>query len=277
MNKIAILLVAHFINETVVERYKKLRTELPHEKYDVIVLLNIDKDTNVEHWGIPFITYSNEQLNALEYTPICETVLPGSCHFTLLAFYKTHPTYHYYWFVEYDVYFTGSWFYLMEQFECVSCDFISCGLEKYDKEKNGDWFWWYKSNEAGYSLENCIRSFNPICRYSSQALEYLDNYLRQGHSAHSEVMISTALYNAGFTLEDLGGEGNFVTSSNINKFYIMGKGRKDETIRWRPVFEEIKGLPCNKIVHPFKRRVTSDDVNLSESRYIKHIKAFTDD
>lgn len=260
MEKDAVLLMSHFMNGLVAERYKKLRTELPQGKYDVRLLLNMDALASKNLGEIPFAVYSIEQLNALEYTPICETVLPGSCHFSLLAFYKEHPTYRYYWLVEYDVYFTGRWSFLFDAFEHATSDFLSCGLEKYDESKNENWPWWRFHNEAGYPLEKCLKSFNPICRLSNKALEYLDSYLRRGFSAHSEVMIPTALYNAGYRLEDFGGDGGFVSSANRNKFYSRGEGSTIETMRWRPVFEGIHGFPSNKIVHPIKVEVSPNHI-----------------
>lgn len=252
MNQSIVLLGSHFVNKLISERYKKLRTDLSPNGYDVIVMLNMKRLADMNQWDFPTVVYSNEQLNALGYNPICESVLPGSCHFPLLAFYKEHPTYQYYWLVEYDVFFTGLWSCLFDSFEHNTSDFISCGLERYDESRNGSWPWWRTRNDAGYPLEKCLKSFNPICRFSNRALEYLDGYLRRGFSAHSEVMIPTALYNAGYTLEDFGGDGEFVSPTNRDRFYITEASSPKETMRWRPAFQSIQGIPHYKIVHPLK-------------------------
>ena len=77
-------------------------------------------------------------------------------------------------------------------------DFLSCHIEKYG-EGNKDWPWWYRSNDCGYTLEKCMKGFNPICRYSNRALALLDSYMKEGHSAHSEVMVTTCLHNHGIS------------------------------------------------------------------------------
>ena len=37
------------------------------------------------------------------------SLIPGNCHLTMLAFSRSHPGYDFYWQVEYDVVFQGSW------------------------------------------------------------------------------------------------------------------------------------------------------------------------
>ena len=159
------------------------------------------------------------------YLPIYRTLFPGSCHYAVINFYKKYPNFCYYWFVEYDVYFTGNW------------------------------SLWYRHNDVGYPLSQCVKGFNPICRYSNRALSYIDRYQKEGHSAHSEVMITTCLHNAGFKIGDLGGTGEFTPDGWRNKYYVQGIGVNNGTMRWRPEFsrEEIEALGTrNKLFHPLK-------------------------
>ncbi len=197
--------MSHFVCDMVKERYERLRAELPENKYDVILLLNMEKHPG--DFDIPMAVYGVEQLNELDYNPIFETVLPGSCHFPMMAFYKDNPEYHNYWFVEYDVEYTGSWQTLMQDCDenLLDYDFLSCHVEKYDEGKNKNWPWWYRSNDVGVRLEDCVKGFNPICRYSDKALAYIDFYQKKGYSVHSEVLITTCLYHGGFKIGDFGG------------------------------------------------------------------------
>ena len=108
----------------------------------------------------------------------------------------------------------------------------------------------------GYKLKYCIKGFNPICRYSNAALAYLDHYQKMGHSAHSEVLITTCLYHGGFKIGDFGGQGEFVPSGYENKYYIPNlPGINGGTMRYRPLYtlKEIErtGLR-NKLFHPLK-------------------------
>ena len=132
--------------------------------------------------------------------------------------------------------------------------FLSCHIEKYG-EGNKDWPWWYRSNDCGYTLGKCVKGFNPICRYSNRALVLLDRYMKEGHSAHSEVMITTCLHNHGMKIGDIGGMGEFTPDGYRNRYYIKGIGTNNGTMRWRPPFtmEEVEALGTkNRLFHPIK-------------------------
>ena len=257
--KDVVILSTHIVNNYVIQKYRKLCVELNKEKYDILLLLNVDEG---HEWHIPedivFFNTNCESLNALLYEPIEETLLPGSCHFPLLRFYIDNPDYRFYWFIEYDVEFTGNWSSFMN--DCSTnlsdYDFLSCHIERFDENKNKYWAWWHRSNNVGYTLRDCIKGFNPICRYSNAALSYLDHYQKKGYSAHSEVMITTCLYHGGFRIGDFGGRGEFVPEGYENRYYIPNmSGINDGTMRYRPLYtlKEIErtGLR-NKLFHPLK-------------------------
>ena len=66
-----------------------------------------------------------------------------------------------------------------------------------------------------------MKGFNPICRYSNRALALLDSYMKEGHSAHSEVMVTTCLHNHGMKIGDIGGMGEFTPDGYRNRYYII--------------------------------------------------------
>ena len=184
------------------------------------------------------------------------TLIPGSPHFIPLRFFLDNPHYRHYWFIEYDVVFTGRWSTLMEDCDSIlgGYDFLSCHIERFG-EDNRQWPWWYRSNDCGYALEECVKGFNPICRYSNRALALLDSYMREGHSAHSEVMITTCLHNHGMKIGDIGGTSEFTPDGYRNRYYIKGVGTNNGTMRWRPPFtmEEIEALGTkDRLFHPVK-------------------------
>ena len=259
LRKSVILLSTHIVNEFVIHKYNKLYCDLDKKKYDIFLLLNIDNECELEVPNDIICYFSNcESINQLEYEPIEETLLPGSCHFPLLRFYIDNPDYRFYWFIEYDVEFTGNWSSFMN--DCSAnlsdYDFLSCHIERFDENKNKYWPWWHRSNNVGYNLKDCIKGFNPICRYSNAALSYLDHYQKKGYSAHSEVMITTCLYHGGFRIGDFGGRGEFVPEGYENRYYIPNmSGINDGTMRYRPLYtlKEIEGTGLrNKLFHPLK-------------------------
>ncbi len=254
----AVLLATHFYDEQcILRKYDRLREELDEDSYDIYLLYNTNNKQKI--YRIPkhvnVCIYDLDDINSLCYEPIMEEMLPGSCHFPVLKFYKEHPFYSHYWFIEYDVEFTSTWNVLLDSFQNKQLDFISSCVEKYNFRNNGDWYWWKRFNNVGYPLENCVKAFNPICRYSNRALKYIDTFQKAGHSAHSELLIATCLYNAGYSIADFGGKGDFVAHGNTDRFYINSEDPKCATMRYRPVFtkEEIAGqIISDKLYHPVK-------------------------
>ena len=259
LRKSVVLLSTHIVNEYVIQKYRKLCRDLDEKDYDIFLLLNMDDECKLDILDdVACFTTSCESINDLEYEPIEETMLPGSCHFPLLRFYIDNPPYQFYWFIEYDVEFTGDWSVLMNDcsVNLSDYDFLSCHIERLDENKNKYWPWWHRSNDVGFELKDCIKGFNPICRFSNAALSYLDQYQKMGYSAHSEVLITTCLHHAGFRIGDFGGRGEFVPEGYENRYYIpYQSGTNDGTMRYRPLYtpKEIGGTGLrNKLFHPLK-------------------------
>ena len=179
-NKSVVLLSTHIVNEYVIQKYRKLNSDL-NKKYNIILLLNLDEGCE---WNVPddiscFITNS-ENINNLGYNPITNTLLPGSCHFPVLRFFIDNPEYHHYWFIEYDVEFTGKWDVLMNDCDTNldGYDFLSCHIERFD-ETNKDWGWWHHCNDSGYPLTECIKGFNPNRSLEKVSCHFLMTAIRK--------------------------------------------------------------------------------------------------
>lgn len=255
MNKQVVLLMAHYgCNMAAIEqKYRRLREELSSERYDVVLLFNVnDKTLSIKAPNVDSICiYDLNDINSLNYVPICDSLLPGSCHFPVLKFYLDHPDYSYYWFIEYDVEFTGTWDVLMDSYFDNNADFIASHIYTY--LDNPRWEWWTRHNNVGYPLEECLRAFHPVCRYSLTALAFIHKYQLDGFSAHSEVLIPTCLYHTGLQLLDMGGHGAFIEHNGADRFYICNS--YINTMRYRPPFteEEVTRYPYHtKLYHPLK-------------------------
>lgn len=250
MEKQVVLLVTHILSPWVKAKYERLVRELDSKRYDVVLLMSANDKCNIRvPDDVNVCVYDIEELSAMPYESICDTLVPGSTHFLALKYQQEHSAYTYYWFIEYDVDFTGKWSFLLDKFTAYTADFLSTHVAQYGEE-NADWPWWNNLNDVGYPLEKCVKSFNPICRYSSAALDYIDDYMRKGYSAHSEVMIATCLYNAGYKIVDFGGIGKFVPDGLENSFYTEAG-----TMRYRPLYTktEIEALDMpNTLFHPIK-------------------------
>lgn len=253
----AIVLVYHNENSIVMDNYYQLRKQLNQNRYEIFLLFNT-KDNQPHDYSEKYrMIFFEKDINSIGYIPISKAIIPGSTHFPLLTFYQHHNQFAAYWFIEYDVLFTGDWPILIDDcyMNLPDYDFLSCHIEKYNSETNKMWPWWYIRNRVGITYRQCVKGFNPISRYSNRALTCLDQYMKQGYSAHSEVMITTCLYHHGMKIGDIGGQGEFVPKGWENRYYLAGEGVNNGTMRYRPVYtrEEIEktGLK-NKLFHPLK-------------------------
>lgn len=256
----AVLFVSHLINKRYIDRYLKLYNDLKG-RYDVYWLFQADTGVSGEllySHEVNVVEFTLDELNDLNYSPIGENLIPGNAHFIIEYFYHLHPEYQYYWFVEYDVIFTGDWSNLMDAFADNDADFLSSRIE-WRCEENEHWTWWaslHFSSEDSRGMEKYIKSFNPTYRISNLALRYLDEFMkREGNQGHNEASIPTALHNSGFRIEDFGGTGDFVGKGNSNRFYLQENGSDNGTLRWRPVYQPDDVDPLefpNKLFHPVK-------------------------
>jgi hypothetical protein len=189
-------------------------------------------------------TFSNAVLHELGYTPLENSLLPGSNHFPLLKFYLENPRCDYYWLVEDDVCFTGDWRVFFDAFQRCQSDFASSYIEKYEEDPY--WYWWWSlRSPAPLGKYDRVCSFNPVYRLSHKALQCLDNALKSGWSGHHEVTIPTILYNNGLSMMDMGWTGSFTPRRFKNRFYIP------ESMWYEPV---VLGDRENTLYHPVKQR-----------------------
>lgn len=258
-DKEAILFISHLVNEAVIARYHKIEQEIDKDKQCLFWVF--DKGNNIDasclqEEGINVYEFDVNSLNALGCYPFYDR-LYGNEHFIIERFYLDNPSYNYYWVIEYDVIFTGNWSVLFTKFSNSPSDFLSCHIEKYNSRRNYDWVWWNcigLCQEQAQKIECLLKSFNPVCRFSNQALAFLDKAFKQKNSGHYEVLPITLLYNNGFEIEDIGGNGEFVRN-NKELFYTVNDGINSGSMRPYPNYskEEIKKFKLkNKLLHPVK-------------------------
>jgi hypothetical protein len=197
------------------------------------------------HENLPVFSFTDAILTELKYIPIADTLIPGSNHFSLLSYFHMHPRFRYYWYIENDIIFTGSWDKFFNTFLEYKTDLISSHIELYCEKPL--WPWWNTLQHPSRKIppEERISSFNPVYRLSANALRFIHDALSDAWSGHHEVLLPTLLYQNQFTLMDFGGTGNFVPPGFRNRFYTW------QTHRWRPVFQSAGSL-SNKIYHPVK-------------------------
>jgi hypothetical protein len=150
---------------------------------------------------------------------LANAIVPGSGYLVMLDFWRTHPGFASYWFIEYDVVFNGDWEIFLETFRDNPADLLACHIRRARDEP--DWCWWSYQEMPGRNLPagEMLRAFIPICRCSHRGLAELDRRVKGGWSGHAEALVPSVMQDAGFTLEDIGGAGPFTPPLRRNLFY----------------------------------------------------------
>jgi Protein of unknown function (DUF3405) len=181
--------------------------------------------------------FSDESLSKQNYRMIGATLVPGHVGFPVLQFFCDNPDFDYYWAIEYDVRFSGDWFFFFNSFKEANHDFLACHIRDHVDEP--DWPRWSLDHPCkSIALHERLRCFNPIFRLSNAALSFLHQSLLDGWCGHNEVLFPTLLHHNGFAIADIGGKGrftppdvreNFYTESEANSIGLLDSGM----IGWR--------------------------------------------
>lgn len=244
-NRHVFLIATHVLTDRVRKMYTDIQQSVSGYG-DVFILYNQASDEVPPSGDMKMSMFRNSILQELHYTPIENTLIPGSNHFSLLYFYLNHAPYSWYWYIEYDAIFNGDWQVFFDAFKNLKTDFITSRIEPYGSSMVR-WHWWETLNhpQKNISREHLLSSFNPVYRISARALKFIHEALLDHWKGHHEVLLPTLLYNNDFTIMDFGGKGRFAPPSFRDKLYAP------ETYRHRPAFSEVGKLK-NKLYHPVK-------------------------
>lgn len=187
--------------------------------------------------------------------PFHKTFIPGNEETAFLMFFDRHPSYDYYWFIEYDVRFTGDWRTFIGHFTESNADLLTTTLVDFNEIP--DWHIWKSlTPPMGQVADNIhkVRAFFPVCRFSRQALQHIKNHLATGWSGHPEALLGTLLKIDGLNIEDIGGEGRYVAEHNVGRFYTNNR-MHDDLAPGSFVFRPKMAAPGDKpdtLWHPVK-------------------------
>lgn len=260
MPKTAILLATHRIDDVLIEQYQKLHNEAGPD-CDVFVLYdNTRGDWTKASQGtdLQAHAFSWEDIYARGYR--LDFYRGGELHWlghndlTTLSFWRAHPSYDFYWFIEYDVRYSGHWGTFFGEFRDNRADLLTTTLVR--KRDVPDFYWWksFKAPKWFFRSNRLLRAFLPIYRISRDACAILDQTSRAGWRGHHEVKVPTVLLYHGLKLEDIGGSGEFVPPGRENRFYTnepTAAALDSGTFRFRPFMTE-PGPEPDKLWHPVK-------------------------
>ena len=263
--KQAILYLSHSVNKTQWRAYKRLERECITFA-DLYYVLNLSSEnippnaegtfpiTPMQRATLALPSREGNEGWWMDTSQSHTEVIQSGIDHAILAFRKIKAEYDYYWIVEYDLEFSGRWSKLFDAFADNSSDLLCSNLHRY--ETNPHWGWW-KSLQWPYDTEpELIRGFFPFARLSARAIDAIISAGQDGMDGFYEVSWPTTLQHRGLIVEDIGGDGAFVQSVNINRWYTSTLANHTlspgtlvaRPIRFRP------GRRQNFLWHPVKRR-----------------------
>lgn len=257
----AFLLATHFFDSSVDRVYRSIRKD-SGGSCDPFLLIteSFVEDFRREHEFAAEVFRFNES-RALEAGHLfSEKLRPRRISpnhglpFALIHFHMERPGYRHYWLCEYDVRFSGSWSTILDHFADNDADLLGTTLTRFHDRP--EWSKWagLKAPDEDLRPEEMVRGFFPFCRLSAPALEVLARAYRTGWEGHYECSVPTILSRNGMTLEDFGGDGEYVAAGNRNRFYTntpQNGGLAPGTFVFRPAREAAGDRP-DTLWHPVK-------------------------
>lgn len=258
--------LTHRLAPSIVDRFRKMSRELPatHRIFlgfdatdpmpdDLEKARAVAGDTHLHLFDHPRLR--NASRNRKKPWRDAASLLPGDMDIMWLDFSRRHSGFDRYWFVEYDVAYTGHWSTFFRPFAKSGADLLGTTLLPHSLQP--EWPWWSSlatGHDRPFPVGRRIRGFFPVVGLSRQALGYLDRGHRHGWSGHFEVLVPTLFHQTGLEIEDFGGDGPFVQDGNVDRFYTntpsTGSGYPG-TFVYRPARPR-PGLKRRKLWHPVK-------------------------
>lgn len=257
-----VVFLTHTLDGEVVRRYRRLVRETPPD-HEVRLAVDVEAgermaDTAREIAGSSAFPFRFGDLPADHHRrpwagDNATSLVPGNVALLLLHLARSRPPRDHWWLIEYDVAYTGHWRTFFEHFRSNDADLLGTTLQP--RSNRPDFHWW-DSFEAPEPLRETelLRGLFPVMRLSRTALRIVDRVYAEGWSGHHEVVLPTSLRDRGRKIEDIGGEGPFVSAGNENRFYTNTPGRTGlapGTFVYRPA-RRWPGLRPDTLWHPVK-------------------------
>lgn len=252
----AILLMTHFVDPMIVGHARRLAAESGGR--DVFVLLNRSDDVNPTFRppsDVQVFGFTVDDLRALDYPIKGRRIRDKDIELFSFTFWKAHPEYERLWVVEYDVTFSGRWSDLFDYFADSDAALLATSIHRW--AINPQWPNWPSVTPPDgqpVHLHRFIRAFMPLYRMSRAGYAVLDQAYRAGWDGFYEGIVPRILLDGGLSIEDIGGDGEFVQPKNRNRFYTSTPS--DNTLSpgsfvFRPIMAE-PGSEPGRLWHPVK-------------------------
>lgn len=263
----AVVMMTHRFDQPILEEFQRIRAGLGEN--DQAFLLS-DGSAPAPPLLAPLThTFDYAQISRRAARVIGQDIL-RNVHLAWLDFCEAQPGFAAYWFIEYDVVYSGPWKDLFDAFRDLPHDLLCTHLRPQGHEP--DWFWWPAIHAPGAALAEdlLLRGFLPIARLSRRGVARLREAVDAGWSGFHEGLLPTLFHTSGLRIGDLGGDGPFVPAGFRNRFYTSvsdpaGSLFNLGTMRFRPPIHFPRIMP-GRLYHPVKPGPNTFDAGVDRPR-----------
>jgi len=268
MQRQAVVILTHFVNDHVRDLYTRLCREVP-PGFDVFVHMYHDSAPAAVSWASSqqLVHSTPHDFAALGYGPDYWVADQN-----MLCFLHKHPHYAYYWGVEYDVHYEGHWAVLFNHFANSTAALIATTVYRANKTPNKilDNVPHHVPAHMQPSFAQAIRAMYPFFRMSAGMFAAIDRAYREGLTGYYEMTWGTIAHMNNLPIEDFGGTGEFVQPHNRHRFYFncfRTHTLSPGTFVFRPTFRRVVRAP-NTLWHPVK----PDGISVWSDGYMREHK-----
>lgn len=249
-----IVFLTHVFDAEIERRIFKLKRECS-DSCDIVVLA--ERGVRIPATVAPFTqVFDFSTLKRMAKSVIGEKVIPGNCHLRSIDFYQRFPGYRFYWFIEYDVVYTGHWGAFIASLADDQSDLLASHVRTLRDDPN--WYWRERFFTGGdiFAGDKWVLAFLPIHRISARGLEAVAVKVRDGWVGHYEALLPSALAYCGLRISDIGGSGAWTPKDRMLRHYVDWRNAPHRayggTLQFRPRirFRLIK----NMLYHPYKTK-----------------------
>lgn len=244
----------HLFDDEIESRYLKLKSDL--EGVAEVLIFSQAGTRIPERYRDRTYFFDYEGIRSAAKRVIGDQLLPGNVHLVELDFYRNHPGFDYYWFIEFDVVFSGNWATLFRAVRDDRADLLAGHVRGFQQERK--WPWWETLDLPGCPLSQAewVRAFFPVYRISTAGFQAVDKWVKRGWTGHFEGLIPCAIRSESLSISDLGGTGPWTPRERRHRFYSSfswdgGGTLAAGTLRHRPPQGSLR-LRRDTIFHPVK-------------------------
>jgi hypothetical protein len=272
-NRVAVAFLTHLFDAEIETRYRKIKSDLSGMA-QIFILAPLGTSIPSKYsCEAHFFNY--DRLRSEANRVIGNNLLPGNVHLAALDFFLRHGDFEYYWFVEYDVAFSGNWATLFAAVLDDPADLLAAHIRSLAEEPR--WPWWSTLHFPDRALPQTLwlRAFFPVYRISRGGLRAVSERVKLGWSGHFEALIPCAIASASLSISELGGSGTLTPAERRHQFYSSfssnaGESLNAGTLRHRPA-HIIPPLRSNTIYHPIKARSGDGLLNFLRQQHLREL------